>query len=203
MNKMNIGSLISRFKGNYEKFPVYEFKLISPHEKRSWLRYDYDTGDFVPYDDEHSILFVEDSYCPIFLWFEPPYQKNIIWSWAKHGNWGANVEHHPNGNAWHYMLREGETEWGGSWGRDNHPNDYVTDYARATHMRGGSSGGAVDKHICDPHILRGLVRNYFTKEVLTFPDKFDCFYCGEHEWKTQDKRWADYQSSAPSARNDK
>lgn len=194
---MKMEDLINHFKGDYERYPVYEFQFIPNYwSMRNTVCYDYETGEFVPNEGQHSIIFINERGNQ-FVWFESPYHENVLWSWAKHHNWGAHVEGHPDGNAWHYMLRGGETKWGkGNWKRDTHPNDYIVDYARDKYMKGSNGGSSASKHICDQHIMEGCVRNYFTKEVLTFPEVFDCMYCGELDWKT-DRRWEKYNGSTP------
>src|SRR5690606_33850230 len=102
--------------------PVYEFRPLPDAFPTNFCRgkevFRYADGQWLPDDGEYDIAFVSGPFC---LMVELPYQRNIIWSWLT-GHWQANEPRHPHGNPWHYMLREGETEWGGNWGRDNHPN---------------------------------------------------------------------------------
>lgn len=160
--------------------PVYEFRPLPeafPTRCRGNEVFRYADGQWLPDDGEYDIAFVSGPFC---LMVELPYQRNIIWSWLT-GHWQANEPRHPRGNPWHYMLREGEAEWGGNWGRDNHPNRRAGDVgmSRQCGIHGCSNGLHVSFKLNDKHIAAGLVRDRETKQVLTFPAVPCCMYCGD------------------------
>jgi len=180
------------------KFPVYEFKLLpSQIPKNDWFRHDEKTDSWVPHDDEWAMAFIHLDAYPTCLYVNMPYYEGIEWSWVKDGRWGAYVSRHPGNNAWHRMYKNGRSR-GPRWNdRDKHPNTkvgrkgmrYVAD------NRGCANGRGVDFHIMDPYIVRGLLRLKETQEIVKFPDVFDCVYCGEHDWRQEDKRWEKYLQS--------
>jgi hypothetical protein len=136
----------------------------------------YAEGKWIPDDGEYDLAFAADRMC---LYIDPSYQKNIRWRWVdKH--WSSFEPNHPRGNAWHYMLAEGEKEWGGPWGRDAHPNSIASksgmDLMCAEYRC--ANGDPISFDLREPHIAAGLVRDRDTKAVLTFPEKPICMYCG-------------------------
>lgn len=167
--------------------PVYEFRPLPDIFKTAWSPVRrYADGKWLEDDGEYDIAFIGRTPAPVCLYVDYSYQKNILAGWTS-GHWSAFEKGHPRGNAWHYALRDGETEWGGDWGRERHENS-----------RAGRSG--MDKmcseHRCsngwhvelsnpdDRHILAGLVRDRETKELFTFPSRLVCMYCGaEHTHK--------------------
>lgn len=162
--------------------PVYEFRPL-PGEFRSGAEVRrFADGQWLADDGEHDLAFIADGLC---LMVEPSYQRNITWSWLT-TRWTGFQAKHPNGNPWHYALREGETKWGGDWGRDNHPNAKAgrAGMSKMCSERGAASGVHVEFHLNDRHIKAGLVRERDTKKLLTFPDKPLCMYCG-HDWVEQ------------------
>jgi len=150
---------------------VYEFRPLPTI--KPLLR--YAGGEWIPDDGEYDLAFITNNFC---FYIDLPYQKNILWSWCKDGDWRAYVKAHPRGNAWHYMLREGTKEWAGDWGRHRHPNTRAGDsgMSKACNMYGCSNGRGVHFHIGDETIAAGLVRERDSKKILTFPDKFICMY---------------------------
>lgn len=153
-------------------FPVYEFRPLP--DIRPLFR--YNGGKWTPDDGEYDLAFVANNFC---LYVEVPYQKNILWNWCKGGDWGARVQEHPNGNAWHYMLRDGAKNWGGDWGRDKHENEIASRSCMtyACDLYGASNGRGVSFELFDPTIAAGLVRERDTKKIVTFPESFQCMYC--------------------------
>lgn len=165
-----------------QMFPVYEFRPLTTGEwaHRKWVR--YAEGKWLPDDGEHDIAFYTvDSYgAPFALGVDIPYQKNIIWSWLP-GHWRADGPvTHPRLNPWHHMLKDGETEWGGDWRRDLHPNRRAYDQAMnlCCGMHRCANGRGPEFHIGDPYIAAGLVHVRDTKEIVRFPEVFNCMYCG-------------------------
>jgi len=163
----------------HSNFPIYEFRPLATSFGRAWddeVRR-YADGEWIIDDGEHDLAFVRGTTC---LYVALPYQKNILWSWVT-GHWSAFEPEHPRGNAWHYMLRDGEAVWGGNWGRDNHPNEKAGRYGmnRQSGIHGCANGTHVDFHLGDKHIAAGLVRVRDTKEVVRFPEKPCCMYCGD------------------------
>jgi len=161
-------------------FPVYEFRPIGTSFGHTWdneVRR-YAGGEWILDDGEHDLAFVCGNVC---VYVDLPYQKNIIWSWTT-GHWSAFEPGHPRGNAWHYMLRDGETEWGGNWGKDYHPNRKAGDsgMSRQCGIHRSSTGEHVKFHLDDPYIAAGLLRDRDTKEVVKFPSVPCCMYCGDN-----------------------
>ncbi len=164
--------------------PIYEFRPL-PQDSKGILR--YNNGEWTEDDGEYDIAFAAPSDCMAY-YFQVPYRKGILWSWVKKGNWGAFVGEHPRGNAWHRMLRDGETEWGNGWDRHRHLNnkagdkamDYVCGQSRC------SNGSGPEFHINDPYIAAGLLRVKDTKEAVVFPDTFKCMYCGDIDWRKEE-----------------
>jgi hypothetical protein len=158
-------------------FPVYEFR---PHESAlegygPLLR--LEGNEWIPDDGGYGLAFSRGNVC---LYVSLPYQRNIIWSWVT-GHWADHVSKHPRGNAWHYMLREGESEWGGNWGSDYHPNSLAgkTGMSLLSAKHSCANGRHVEFNLRDKHILAGLLRERDTKAVVRFPEKIRCMYCGD------------------------
>lgn len=164
--------------------PVYEFRPLPGMFNTAWgpVRR-YADGQWLPDDGEYDIAFIGLSPAPICLYVEHSHQKNIVASWTT-GHWSGFEKAHPRGNAWHYALRDGETEWGGDWGRERHEN-YRAGRAGMDKIC-GEQRCANGRHIelnmpNDPHIVAGLVRDRETKELFTFLQRLMCMYCGvEH-----------------------
>lgn len=161
-------------------WPVYEFRPLPRHIGETLLR--FADGQWIADDGEYDIAFVSYGLGPAFgLGIDLPYQKNIIWSGLT-GHWTARDHDHPRNNPWHYMLRDGETEWGGAWHeRDVHPNMLARrkamDHCCAINRCANGRGPRFE--IGDPYIAAGLVRVRDTREVVTFPERPQCMYCGD------------------------
>ncbi len=161
--------------------PVYEFRPILDREYGGLFR--YAEGKWIVDDGKYDIAFAQPDNCMAYG-VSIPYRPNILWSWVKNSNWSAFVSEHPDSNAWHYMLRDGETEWGNCWQRDLHLNVKAMDKAMSftCRRRGCANGRGPEFHINDPYITKGLLRLRDTKEIVKFPDIFNCMYCGEIDW---------------------
>lgn len=155
-------------------WPVFEFRPLPGLLKGDIRR--YAEGKWLDDDGEYDVCFINHS---ISLYFEPPYQRNIICSWLT-GHWSLDVADHAGGNPWHYALREGATDWGGDWGRNSHPN-YKAGSAgmnEICRLHSCANGRHVEMKATDKHIAAGLLRNRETKEVFRFPHGLTCMYCG-------------------------
>lgn len=173
-----------------EVFPVYEFRPLPGYFSGEVRR--YNNGNWIVDDGEtYDICFigmvngVEDFSKRPFkfhgaLYFNHKYRPNIVYSWCS-GHWSSREPRHPNGNAWHYALKPGTTEWGDSWQRGLHPNERASrngmDKVCAEH--GCANGVSIELTNRDKHIVAGLVRNAETKEMLTIPTDVKCMYCGD------------------------
>jgi len=169
-------------------WPIYEFRLLPSEEKEhDWLR--YDNGKWIPDDGEYGLAFVHLDDFPTCLMVELPYRRNILWSWVERGNWLGHVWEHPNGNPWHYMLREKETDIYRRWDRDKHTNIMVGREGMSfiNSKRGCANGKHITFTIHNAHIEAGLLRHRDTKEVVKFPDIFNCIYCGEIDWRKREE----------------
>jgi len=153
-------------------WPIYEFRVPESMYHGKLLR--YAAGEWVEDDGEYDIAFIGaggESRAPMAWYVKLPCRQNILWSWDG-GNWGRHEPRHPNGNAWHYMLREGETEWDGdgAWYARNHPNSAAGDLAMSKQlsMHGCANGHGPRFEIGDPFIAAGLVRERETKKAGVF-----------------------------------
>jgi len=164
-------------------FPIYEFRPLESGEYRR-----FNNGLWTKDDGEHDLAFVDldNSMC---YYMDLPYYTNIRWSWAKDGNWSAFVSKHPNGNAWHYMV-EGNG-CGDLWARDKHPNIMAgsNGMSYVAKKNNVANGSGPEFHIADPYIMKGLLRNAETKEVVIFPEEFKCMFCGSHNVFQEDFRF--------------
>lgn len=163
-----------------ELFPVYEFRPLPGLE---WLQHGeihrYADGAWLPDDGEYDLAFAVRGYGAGFWYgFNLPHHRNIMWSWTT-GHWSGFEANHPRGNAWHYMLREGATDWGKPWESNKHPNHIANESANRWAIVGQSccNGNYVDRKVHDQHIVAGLVRDRATKEILRPPEKLVCMYC--------------------------
>ena len=151
----------------------------------------YGNGEWLPDDGQWDLAFIgmanakEDgtgnaySY-PCCLMYDPPYHKNIIWSWLT-TPWRGHITEHPRGNPWHYSLRPGTTGWGKSAGRDNHPN-YIAGRKGMSKMSSEhscSNGRHAEFRAGNDIIEAGLLRRVTDQAVVVVPDKPGCMYCGQ------------------------
>lgn len=160
-------------------FPVYEFRPTAKHSLGTVLR--YANGAWVPDDGEWDLAFVSYGMgAPLGLYVDVPYQRNILWKGLT-TSWQGHVAEHPNGNPWHYMLREGETTWGGPWHKDNHPNERAGREAmnKCCSINRCANGRGPKFEIGDPYIALGLLRNADTKQLVEQPRHLSCMYCGD------------------------
>lgn len=162
-----------------ELWPVYEFRPLPEHSRGTVLR--YADGAWLPDDGEFDLAFVSyGMQAPLGLSIRLPHQRNIIWSGLT-GNWHGEDHDHPRHNPWHYMLREGETEWGGNWDLDRHPNEHAGNRAMGKCCainRCANGRGPEFKH-GDKYIMQGLVRERESKLIVEAPRKLSCMYCGD------------------------
>jgi hypothetical protein len=163
--------------------PIYEFR---PLKEGKYLR--YADGKWIEDDGEYDLAFVGISDTCMAWYFRHSNRPNILWSWCKGSRWQAKVENHPNGNAWHYMLKEGKTGWGDCWNKQGHPNEIAGNSAmnKCCELYSCANGRGPEMYILNPYIKAGLVRERDTKKILTFPEKFNCMYCGEIDWRKEE-----------------
>lgn len=164
---------IARHKTNV--YPVYEMR--PPKEAHDVFR--FNCGNWIPDDGEWDLAFYGYGTAPMAWYVDLPYHKNIAWSGLT-THWSGCVESHPGGNAWHYMLKGKTKTWGDTWDRDYHENkragDKAMDACCAKYRC--ANGRGPEFRIGDPFIQDGLLRNRETKQIVTFPEKFTCMYCG-------------------------
>lgn len=170
-------------KNMTEEFPIYEFR---PLYKGEMLR--YNKGKWTKDDGKYDLAFIETNN-PVAHYITLPYQDNLLWSWCKNMNWNANIDKHPNGNAWHYMSKNKAQNWGNGWERDKHPNIIAGNAAmdKCCSKFSSANGRGVDFYVNDPTILKGSVRELETKKIVVPPMIFNCIYCGEINWKKEEK----------------
>lgn len=146
----------------------------------------YADGKWIPDDGEYDTAFicmnaklVENKGYKVCLYFEPPYRKNIRWSWCD-GHWSATDERHPDGNAWHYMLVPG-TNVLGDWDRYRHPNVVAKEsgFERMLNLANCCNGAAIELKPDDRHIKDGLARIKGSGDVIVPPSKSLCMYCSD------------------------
>ena len=162
--------------------PVFEFRPLPGFFSGPFLR--YAAGKWIEDDGEYDLAFASITGAPICLYVEHGYRKNIISSWLD-GDWRAIEPRHPRGNAWHYALADGESEWGEGQDWSRHENyrggREGMNYLCSKH--GCANGRAVDLAAADdPHVAAGLVRDRETKEVFKHPEG-RCMYCGDSNTK--------------------
>lgn len=162
-------------------WPVYEFRPSAGFFDARHPVWRYDGTDFVEDDGEYGLAFAGKIHsAPVALYVDLPYQRNIIWSWCDR-SWGDTEPRHPHSNVWHYALRDGTKNWGGDWGRDQHPNALAgrkaMNYLATKH--GCANGRPIEFHPTDRHISAGLVRERATGEVYIRPPDIQCMYCGD------------------------
>lgn len=165
--------------GPGDLWPVYEFRPLPEHSRGTVLR--YADGAWIADDGEWDVAFVSyGASAPLGLYIRLPYQRNIIWSGLT-SHWSDSVHEHPRANPWHYMLRDGETEWGGSWNRDAHPNERAgrSAMSKCCALNRCANGRGPEFRLGDPYISAGLVRERETKAVVQFPEKPVCVFCGD------------------------
>jgi len=158
-------------------FPVIEFRPLPGYFVGPVRR--FANGQWIPDDGEYDLAFICALGAPTCLMFEHSYQRNIVAQWLD-GDWRGNETRHPEGNPWHYVLREGEAEWGGDWGRDQHPNTRAgrSGMDKLASERGCANGRHINNQIGDAHIAAGLVRERDSGNVVTFV-RGACMYCGD------------------------
>lgn len=168
-----------------EEIPVYEFRPIL--EKGHGEVFRYANGKWTKDDGEFDIAFALPSRCRAFG-VSLPSRYSTLWSWVKHGKWGAFVGSHPRGNAWHYMLRGDETKSSKSWRKESHENYKASESAANFVLRATRCCSTVgpEFHINDPYIENGMLRIKETKEIIKFPDIFKCQYCGDIDWRAEE-----------------
>lgn len=160
-------------------WPVYEFRPLPEHCRGTVLR--YADGQWLPDDGEFDLAFmVYGAGAPMAYYVDLPFQRNIVWSGLT-SHWSASNYDHPRANPWHYMMREGESEWGGDWGRDRHLNTRVGREAMSACCARNScaNGDGPQFKEGDRYIVVGLLRERETKAVVTPPDRLICMYCGD------------------------
>ncbi len=172
-------------KKNILPFPVYEFRPID-RDGAPFLR--YNNGVWIPDDGEWDLAFIsakEALGAPMAYYIYMPHCDGLLWSWCKHGNWGIDVAKHPGGNPWHHMTKDGKTT-GHHWrARDVHPNVIAMEAAavECSSIHGCANGRGQNFDINDPYIVQGKVRIQETREIVVFPDIFDCIWCGKIDWR--------------------
>lgn len=160
-------------------WPVFEFRPLPSQMHGTVLR--YAKGEWLPDDGEWDIAFVSYGMgAPLGLGVELPYQRNIIWSGLT-SHWAAQNHKHPGSNPWHYMLRDGETQWGGVWGRDQHLNERAMRAAmgKCCAINGCANGWGPAFRDGNPWIEAGMVRERDTKRIVRPPERRQCMYCDD------------------------
>ncbi len=164
--------------------PTHQVHEIRPPETAHEVYRLTDDGLWVLDDGEWGLAFIGNDTGPMAWYFGVGYQRNIAWSWCKNNQWRTHGPGcHPNGNPWHYELTNGENEWGGSWGRDEHPNGVAGRKAvnECCNRNSCANGRGPRYEIGDSGIAERRLRVRDTGEVVTFPVSINCMYCGELE----------------------
>jgi len=176
-------STLSRPKASVaiaDLWPVFEFRLLDKDRRGIVLR--YADGEWLPDDGQYDIAFMAyGAGAPMAYYVHLPHHRNILWSGLT-THWQGHVAQHPRGNPWHYMLRDGATEWGGYWNRDSHPNTRAGRAAmdECCRRNGCANGSGPEFNICDPYVVLGLIRERETKKVVEAPlNTLTCMYCGD------------------------
>lgn len=162
-----------------KKFPftTYEFRPL-PQNMRGQV-YRYADDKWIKDDGAYDLAFAMPLDCMAY-YVNLPYQTNLKWSWDG-GNWRRYEPRHPEGNAWHYELKNGNKNFLSWPERDQHPNEiagrsamkFVCDSQKCANGRGP------EFHINDPYIKQGLLREKITKKIVRFTKTMNCVYCGK------------------------
>jgi hypothetical protein len=170
------------------KPPVFEFRPLSGFFAGKFRR--YSEGKWIEDDGEYDLAFIGDiSYLnsdrgqgsyPGVLYFDHV-RENILCSWTDDKNhWHYDAGGNRYGNAWHYALKEGKTDWGDIYDNWKHPNEEARRLGSDVicKERNGCSGKRIELHADDMHIAAGKVRWRDTKETLIWSKDLKCMYCG-------------------------
>ena len=157
-------------------FPVYEFRPL-PQNMRGQV-YRYAEGKWIEDDGEYDLAFAMPMDFMAY-YVDLPYQTNLKWSWDG-GDWRRYESRHPEGNAWHYELKNGGKHFIRWEERDQHPNEIAGRSAmdfvvKKCHC---ANGHGAQFHIDDPYIKAGLLKEKVTQKVVKFPKTMHCVYCG-------------------------
>lgn len=158
-------------------FPVYEFRPLPQNMKGQVYR--YAEGKWLEDDGEYDLAFAMPLDFMAY-YVDLPYKTNLLWSWDG-GDWHRREPRHPDGNAWHYELKNGGKHFM-SWNeRYLHPNEIAGRSAMdfVCKKQSCANGGGPDLfHIDDPYTKARLLREKETKKVLELPKTMMCVYCG-------------------------
>lgn len=168
-------------------WPIYEFRpdvLAESCSESNLLR--WNNGNPIPDDGEFDIAFIGGNFV---FYVDLPYYANLLWKWCKGMQWGDHVSSHPNGNAWHYVSRDGSRKWGDHWARDSHPNTIAGSRAMnyLSKQRSCANGRSVEFNVTDKTITEGLLRIRETREIVKPPEIFQCMYCGNLDWHEEEQ----------------
>ena len=155
-------------------WPTYEFRPLPDWVKGVVHR--YADGAWIVDDGQYDLAFVMPTDA-MFYGIALPHHRNILWSWITR-SWHDSEPLHPRQNAWHYMLREGATDWGDDWSRQSHPNTRALDDARdwLCRTRSCANGHHVEFNPANSIICAGLLRECDTKEPVAPPSSLKCMY---------------------------
>ncbi len=145
----------------------------------------YANGQWLPDDGEWDMAFIGDAVSsegggyPCCLYYDPPYYQDLIWSWLT-TPWTAAYPPHPRANPWHYSLRPGASDRGGSASKDRHVNRIAGDkgMSKIAGERSCANGRHAEFKVGNSIIKAGLFRRLRDKVIVTFPDDPECMYCG-------------------------
>jgi len=167
----------TRIETVYEFRPLYEGKMLR-----------YNGGNWIPDDGEYDLAFVQCDN-PVFQGVELSSYSNLLWKWCKNMNWAAHIQKHPRGNAWHYMTNDCKP-FHGEWNKDSHLNRLAYEAAgkKCCDMNRCANGRAVEFNITNDVIQAGQLREVKTKKIVKPPKIFKCCYCGNIDWKKEEKK---------------
>lgn len=159
-------------------WPVYEFRPLG-----AWRElFRYANGEWIEDDGKYDIAFYgrDRQFTPFGLYVQLPHYRNLIWGWYDR-HWSSHEPRHPRGNAWHYALREGETQWGDAWDVDAHPNSRAGREAmnRCCGKYSCANGRGPELNRFNDYVMNGIVRERETKAVFVPPSRPACMYCGD------------------------
>ena len=150
----------------------------------------YADGEWLPDDGQWDMAFIGmanakengNGYAftyPCCLMYDPPYHRNINWSWLT-TDWRGKIAAHPRGNPWHYSLRPGATEWGEGASRDSHPNRIAgrKGMNKMSSEHSCANGRHAEFRRDNKIIEAGLFRRTSDKAIVVVPDEPECMYCG-------------------------
>jgi hypothetical protein len=159
-------------------WPIFEFRYMPDLAGRHGVLR-YNKGSWKADDGSNDLAFIWNKHA---IAIQLPARRNVVWSWVD-AHWEVADPRHAriNGHPRHYALRDGATEWGNYWGREQHPNERAAMAAEsmARDLWGEAYRITIDFAPAAAHMRLGLVRTREGHETVKLPEDASCFMCGD------------------------